>query len=128
MAPQSSPVIAAELWGSGIRPLGNIYVLTASQSYGAALKATGLGHGLLTYTLVEEGLKTAAADTSPRDGLVDIREWLEFAVRRVPVLAADTQGKRGFPLDDAVSRQTPRVFFRRERDRELFVVAAPQGQ
>ena len=35
-----------------------MYVLTASQSYQAALEGEKLGHGLLTYALVEEGLKT----------------------------------------------------------------------
>ena len=36
-----------------------MYILTAAQSYQAALEAAQLGHGLLTYALVEEGLKTA---------------------------------------------------------------------
>ncbi|HCX29960.1 MAG TPA: hypothetical protein DHU55_09370, partial [Blastocatellia bacterium] len=38
-----------------------MYILTAAQSYQAALEAAQLGHGLLTYALVEEGLKTAIA-------------------------------------------------------------------
>src|SRR5262249_49574951 len=44
-----------------------MYILTAAQSYQAALEAAQLGHGLLTYALVQEGLKTAAADTEPKD-------------------------------------------------------------
>jgi len=32
-----------------------MYILTAAQSYQAALEAAQLGHGLLTYALVEEG-------------------------------------------------------------------------
>jgi hypothetical protein len=39
-----------------------MYILTAAQSFQAALEAAQLGHGYLTYALVEEGLKTAAAD------------------------------------------------------------------
>ena len=40
-----------------------MYILTAAQSYQAALEAAQLGHGLLTYALVEEGLKTPIADS-----------------------------------------------------------------
>ena len=61
-----------------------MYILTAAQSYQAALEAAQLGHGLLTYTLVEEGLKTAVADSEPKDGLLNAREWLNFATDRVP--------------------------------------------
>jgi WD40 repeat protein len=61
-----------------------MYVLTAAQGYQAALEASRLGHGYLTYALVEEGLKTARADLDPRDGRVTVREWLDFAVDRVP--------------------------------------------
>ncbi len=34
-----------------------MYILTAAQSYQAALEAASLGHGLLTYALVEEGFE-----------------------------------------------------------------------
>src|SRR6266542_2079306 len=53
-----------------------MYILTAAQSYQAAQEASQLGHGLLTYALVEEGLKQAAADSDPKDGEVWVREWL----------------------------------------------------
>lgn len=61
-----------------------MYVLTAAQGYQAALEASRLGHGYLTYALVEEGLKTLRADLDPSDGRVTVREWLDFAVDRVP--------------------------------------------
>ena len=61
-----------------------MYILTAAQSYQAALEAAQLGHGLLTYALVEEGLKTGVADNEPKDGIVNAREWLDFATERVP--------------------------------------------
>ena len=61
-----------------------MYVLTAAQGYQAALEASRLGHGYLTYALVEEGLKTSRADLDPSDGRVTVREWLDFAVERVP--------------------------------------------
>src|SRR5207249_11770463 len=46
-----------------------MYILTAAQSYQAALEAAQFGHGLLTYVLVEEGLKTQVADNEPKDGI-----------------------------------------------------------
>jgi WD40 repeat protein len=61
-----------------------MYILTAAQSYQAAQEASQLGHGLLTYALVEEGLKQAAADSEPRDGAVGVREWFDYASTRVP--------------------------------------------
>ena len=42
-----------------------IYILTAAQAYQAALEASDLGHGFLTYALVEEGLKNGEADREP---------------------------------------------------------------
>ena len=44
-----------------------MYILTAAQSYPAALEAAQLGHGYLTYVLLEEGLRSAAADNQPKD-------------------------------------------------------------
>jgi hypothetical protein len=38
----------------------------------------------LTYALVEEGLKTDAADIAPKDGQVEVREWIDYATSRVP--------------------------------------------
>jgi WD40 repeat protein len=61
-----------------------MYVLTAAQSYQAAQEAAKFGHGFLTYALVEEGLKQGAADREPKNGSIDIREWLNFATDEVP--------------------------------------------
>ncbi len=47
-----------------------MYILTAAQSFQAAQEASQLGHGLLTYALIEEGLKQGAGDREPRDGSV----------------------------------------------------------
>jgi len=114
-------------------------ILTAAQGYQAALESTRLGHGLLTYALVEEALKTDVADTDPRDGVVTGREWLDYAVRRVPQLqlmmmeGARTAGREVAVVDgeqrigDIEQRtlQRPRVFYRRETDAESFTVARP---
>jgi uncharacterized caspase-like protein len=61
-----------------------MYVLTAAQSFQAAQEVSKLGHGLLTYVLLEEGLKRAAADSEPRDQVIDLREWLDYATRCIP--------------------------------------------
>jgi uncharacterized caspase-like protein len=104
-----------------------MYILTAAQSYQAALEVTELGHGLLTYALVEEGLKNAQADTSPRDGRLMLVEWLNYATARVPQIQIEkmqktrglTQGVafvEGEEQIDPSQRnvQRPRVFYRRD--------------
>jgi WD40 repeat protein len=117
-----------------------MYILTAAQSYQAALEASRLGHGYLTYALVEEGLKTPAADVEPKDSLLLLREWLDYATNRVPQMQQEMidQGARGVGLevifvegDEKIkepnkrSLQRPRVFYRRETETSPFVVAKP---
>jgi WD40 repeat protein len=116
-----------------------MYVLTAAQGYQAAMEATQLGHGLLTFALVVEGLRTTAGDTAPADGAITLREWLDYATRRVPEVQANMlaeashTGRKLVFVDDVpanrVSRgpslQQPRVFYRREIDVAPFVVARP---
>jgi WD40 repeat protein/uncharacterized caspase-like protein len=116
-----------------------MYILTAAQSYQAALEAAQLGHGLLTYALVEEGLKTAVADNEPEDGILSAREWLDFATERVPQMQEEKMKQaRGLGLniafaegeqkiDDPDKRtvQRPRVFYRREMEIDPLVIAKP---
>ncbi len=116
-----------------------MYILTAAQSYQAALEAAELGHGLLTYALVEEGLKTAIADTEPQDGSLNAREWLNFATDRVPQMQeAKMKQSRGVGLQIAFTEgeekvaepekrtvQRPRVFYRRELEANPLVIAKP---
>lgn len=121
-----------------------MYVMTASQSYQAALEAERFGHGFLTYALVEEGLKKGSADREPKNGSIDIREWLNFATDEVPRMQEQSsldalrgRGKRiifvgdgrnvGIPKTEADARdniQRPRVFYRRELEANPLVVAA----
>lgn len=115
-----------------------MYILTAAQSYQAALEVAQLGHGLLTYALVEEGLKTANADNRPKDGLLTAREWLDFATERVPELQEDKiKQSRGLGLDIAFTEgelntvdpekrtlQRPRAFYRRELEASPLVIIA----
>ncbi|HEY0723872.1 MAG TPA: caspase family protein, partial [Pyrinomonadaceae bacterium] len=112
-----------------------MYVLTAAQSYQAAMEVAQLGHGLLTYALVEEGLKTGSADSEPKDGVLTAREWLDHATERVPQLQEDKiKESRGLGLelsftegDQAASGnpslQRPRSFYRRELETNPLVIA-----
>jgi WD40 repeat protein len=116
-----------------------MYILTAAQSYQAALEAAKLGHGYLTYALVEEGLKSAASDRAPKDGQVLVREWFDFAIARVPEMQLekiedDRKAGRKLELiikfidgDTASDRtlQRPRVFYRREIESSPIVIARP---
>jgi uncharacterized caspase-like protein len=110
-----------------------MYILTASQSYQAAQETSQLGHGLLTYALVEEGLRQGAADFEPKDGQIMAREWLSYALNRVPELQlekiqqASTLGRNlSFAEGSrAPVSQQPRLFYRRELEDSTWVVARP---
>src|SRR5215213_7924979 len=110
-----------------------MYILTAAQSFQAALEAAQLGHGYLTYALVEEGLKTPIADSQPKDGVVIAREWLNFATERVPQMQEEKMSHgRGIGLEivfaeggEKRSVQRPRVFYRRELEANPLVITKP---
>jgi WD40 repeat protein len=116
-----------------------IYILTAAQSYQAALETEQLGHGYLTYALVVEGLKTAAADLQPKDDQVVLREWLDYATERVPRMqearmregrdlkhkVAFVEGEENVEDVDKRNVQRPRVFYRREPESQPLVVRKP---
>lgn len=112
-----------------------MYILTAAQSYQAALERRALSHGYLTYALVEEGLKTPSADTNPKDGQVALQEWLDYAVGRVPQMqsgsAKDAQGRLLEQEDETGKKkerevQRPRVFYRLGLDTKQLIVARPE--
>jgi WD40 repeat protein len=119
-----------------------MYILTASESFQVARETSELGHGLMTYSLLE-GLEITAdktklkADTDGNSNIFE-REWFNFAVERVPQL----QEKRGQPKPSARKQpaakkgshlvpvagdksnralQTPRVFYRRETGNSLLI-------
>jgi len=114
-----------------------MYILTAAQSYQAAQEVSELGHGLLTYALVEEGVKQLLADGAPKDGEVWVREWFDYTTTRVPNMQMEkTKKSRGLGLTlsfiegeervPEASRQvtqTPRVFYRRESEGRPLIVA-----
>ena len=116
-----------------------MYILTAAQSFQAAQEAAQLGHGLLTYALVEEGLKQTTADRNPKDGEVWAREWFDYASARVPNMqiqkmkqARDAglnlvflEGEeRGLDIEQRVT-QRPRAFYRRESEERPLIIAKP---
>ena len=116
-----------------------MYILTAAQSYQAALEAVQLGHGYLTFALVEEGLKKGAADRDAKDGAILTREWFDYATERVPQMQEKEMGARLLLQQDVAfvegeekikdpskrSKQRPRVFYRREVEARPLVVARP---
>jgi WD40 repeat protein len=119
-----------------------MYILTAAQAYQAALEAAQLGHGYLTYSLVEEGLKQMSADRAPKDNQVLLREWFDFATQRVPEMQeaklrearrlgrklsfVHDQPKKSPSVDAEESGiQQPRVFYRRELESQPLIVAKP---
>jgi hypothetical protein len=118
-----------------------MYVLTAAQSFQAAQEAARLGHGYLTFALVEEGLKQGAADSEPKDGVLLVREWLDYATGRVPQMQLELMkdaGRRGLKLAfiggeekiaDPAQRsvQRPRVFYRRELNAKSLVISRPNA-
>jgi WD40 repeat protein len=114
-----------------------MYVLTAAQSYQAALEAAQLGHGLLTYVLVQEGLQKGEADSrAAHDGQIVVREWFDYAAERVPSMRlAQVMQKRGLKIGSTVPTaaataeadevQRPRTFYRRELEAQPLVIAKP---
>jgi len=107
-------------------------ILTAAQSYQAALEAAQLGHGYLTFALIEEGLKKGAADNDRKDGQVLAREWFNYATERVPQMQEQNLGSRILLEEEkakdpakARSVQRPRAFYRRELEARQFIIAKP---
>ncbi|GAA5173821.1 hypothetical protein GCM10025771_01970 [Niveibacterium umoris] len=78
-------------------------ILAASQSDEFALEDQRLRHGLLTYSLVHDGLQSRRADFAPPDQRIWLDEWLQYGVQRVPTLAEEIRsGKR--PAGDRGAR------------------------
>lgn len=121
-----------------------MYILTAAQSQQSALEVSKLGHGLLTYALLE-GFKKAERDSA---GNITERKWLDYAAAQVPqlqVAAMQTRSAENRTLPPAQKRselavatgdntnlppekrglQVPRIFYRRELETRPLVVAKP---
>jgi WD40 repeat protein len=110
-----------------------MYVLTASQGVELAYESEALKHSYLTYALIEEGLKSKVREADRNgDGQVWLKEWFDYAERRVPLMRDEHVGRaaprrtKSLELVEGDTRrpvQTPRVFYRREPDAQPWVVA-----
>jgi uncharacterized caspase-like protein len=101
-----------------------MYVMAAAQGYQPALESNVFGHGLLTYALVEEGLKQGKA--AQPSGEIYLRQWLDYASKEVPLLVSvwldKATASRGFKIDSRDLLQRPRIFYRREVEAKPFMV------
>jgi WD40 repeat protein/uncharacterized caspase-like protein len=97
---------AASVQGEGFKPgpmgsrgLGQLAydkgmrILTSTQSDDVALEAELTQQGLLSYALTHDGLRNGEADFRPRDRIVELTEWLAYAVDRVPRLYREVENK-----------------------------------
>lgn len=114
-----------------------MYILTASQRQQQAVETSRLGHGLLTYALIQEGLVEGRADFDPKDGQILVGEWLEYASQRVPALHAEiaTEAARGMETESVAATvsevQRPRAYYRPDSATPPLVVtrtAVPQSR
>lgn len=105
-----------------------IYILAAAQSDQAAREFSKLGHGLLTYTLLEKGLNKFEADAN-KDGQVTAEEWLDYATQRLSHHVDDANAahlkEKGVGVDAdeiTITGQSPRAYYRRERVGDAWVM------
>ena len=113
---------AAAVQGDGFKPgpmgsrgLGQLSydkgmkILTATQAQrGTGLK--DLQHGLLTYSLIVNGIENGMADVQPKDNQLFSTEWLEFAVKDVPTTYEKIQREMQGLLIDGKPRSDIIVF------------------
>ena len=106
-----------------------MYVLTASQSDEVAFESAGLKHSYLAYALVEEGIKSGAADAD-RNGKIFLTEWFDYATERVPRIAQKRSGGKALEEIDPDEKrvQRPRVFNMREGGAERFIIARTSSE
>lgn len=97
---------AASVQGEGFKPgpmgsrgLGQLAydkrmrILTSTQSDDVALETGITQQGLLSYALTHDGLRNGEADFRPRDRVVELTEWLQYGVDRVPRLYREVELK-----------------------------------
>lgn len=107
-----------------------IYVVGASQGYQAALENSRLGHGLLTYALIIEGLENMSADYRPPDKNIYAEELLGFVRTRVPQLQVDAFRRRDIFYDPKLDEdevvqswiQVPKVYYPPEFDQDKLLL------
>jgi len=107
-----------------------MYVLAAAQSNQDAFESSEIHHGLLTFALIEEGLKQGKA--AQQDGQIYLRQWLDYSIRAVPelelrlLLGALQPTRLRKPCETVSSEddllQRPRVYYPREPEPLPFVI------
>nr|WP_310524972.1 caspase family protein [Polymorphobacter sp.] len=95
--PMGDPGLGQLAYDKGIR------ILAATQADNVALEDGKLGHGLLTYALVEDGLKRGQAEDLDDDGNISLYEWLRYGTVRLPVLAAEIAAGRPLVSDSSIA-------------------------
>ncbi|MFN0119041.1 MAG: hypothetical protein ACKV2V_00915, partial [Blastocatellia bacterium] len=101
--PMGSRGLGQMAYDKGIR------MLTATQADNVALENKTLGHGLLSYALVADGLDRRRADFLPRDRMITLPEWLRYGVARVPRLFALTRAGGDPAAEQGGKHELPRV-------------------
>ena len=91
-------------------------ILTASQAEEFAIESDKLKHGLLTFSLVEEGLEALKADHLPKDSNLFAKEWFQYALNRVPdlyqeilkddIVSTDNRGIKIVPVETKPEQKT----------------------
>ena len=118
---QSSTIVDAAgfrpgpLGGRGVGQLAydkGIKVLVAARGQDPAWESEKIGQGLLSFALIREGLLGGRADTAPKDGQVNMREWLTYPVSAVPrlfeeVVVGKEKGFRLVPIGRAARGSVP---------------------
>ena len=69
-----------------------MHVVVAAQSEKVAVERREYGHGVLAHALFDLGLLDDGADQSPRDGLIELGEWLAWGARKADALEREFQG------------------------------------
>ena len=113
--PMGDPGLGQLAFDKGVR------ILSATQADDVALEDSRLRQGLLTFALAAEGLEPGSSEADlDEDGRIDLTEWLDYAVWRLPLLSEDVrvgnfgaaQGPAARALvffDPAASQAKPKV-------------------
>ncbi len=88
-------------------------ILAASQADATAMEDSRLQQGVMSWVLIEQGLKEGKADWKPVDRRITIGEWLTYAADRVPKLfesGEPNEFDRGVRVNGSRRFQVPAVF------------------
>ncbi|MCU1267882.1 MAG: (Myosin heavy-chain) kinase [Acidobacteria bacterium] len=135
---------AAAFTGAGFKPgpmgsrgLGQLafdkgmLVLAATQASEAAIETGGvIQQGLLSYALVHDGLESGLADYKPKNNQLTLKEWLRYAVGRVPQLNREAQNGKlkavnAFAITQGKRYQQPSLFDFTPRRTDVFLSKRP---